>query len=123
MEVALADLVEEGELRRHTRRTRRKYEARRNTLIASLSKELAGAVRFDVPPGGMALWVEVLGGVSPRRWVRRAIEEGVVFLPGQKCTFDGSSVPFVRMGYAGLSQGEIREAVRRAARAYWALRC
>src|SRR5262249_57950718 len=43
MQAAYARLLERGEVDRHLRRTRRKYHARRNTLIEALQRCLPGA--------------------------------------------------------------------------------
>ena len=44
-QLALADLIARGELDRHLRRTRRRYRARRDALVAAVAAELPGAAR------------------------------------------------------------------------------
>ena len=44
-QLALADLIERGELDRHLRRMRRRYRARRDALVAAVATHLPGATR------------------------------------------------------------------------------
>jgi GntR family transcriptional regulator/MocR family aminotransferase len=116
MEAALAELLDDGELRRHARRTRREYAARRDALVDGLRRELSGILSFEVPPGGMALWVGT-GELDADAWAEASRERGVGFFPGRVYAFDGRALPFVRLGYARLTVAELGDAVRRAAAA------
>ncbi len=117
MEYAVAELIDDGELQRHVRRTRREYAARRLALVEALSTELHGAVDFEIPSGGTGIWVRALGGLDVEDWLVRARAEGVGFETAKSFTFDRSSQPFVRLGFASLTVAEINEAARRLARA------
>jgi GntR family transcriptional regulator/MocR family aminotransferase len=110
----VAELLRDGDLQRHARRVRKELGLRRDALASALREELGGVVDFALPPGGMALWARVDGGVDPRDWAARAAREhAVVFQPGADFDFDGRSLPFVRLGFGLLEPKEIREAVRR----------
>src|SRR6185436_7204697 len=56
-EYAVAELLEDGEVQRHARRSRKLYQQRRDALASALRKRLGTAVSFQVPSGGSALWV------------------------------------------------------------------
>jgi GntR family transcriptional regulator / MocR family aminotransferase len=117
VEAAAAELLEDGEVARHTRRTRRIYHARRDALVASLRRHLGDSVSFSVPAGGMALWVRAARGIDVEAWRRRALEQEVMFQTGGAFTFDGSALPFVRLGFALCDERELDLAARRMARA------
>jgi GntR family transcriptional regulator/MocR family aminotransferase len=117
-EAAIAELMDEGEVTRHARRMRQVYMARREALIAALRREFGEHLSFDVPQGGMALWVRV-HGVLPEAWAARARERGVLFRPGGELHFTRSSVPYVRMGFTRLDERELARAVREARRAFF----
>ncbi len=116
-ESAVAELIEDGELQRHARRVRGVYRARRDALAAALGRELAGALSFQVPPGGMALWAAARRSIDVDSWATRARAAGVVFSTGREFTLDGRPCRFLRLGYAQRSEAEIVEAVRRMAAA------
>ena len=115
LECAVAELIEDGEIERHARRTRRIYHARRDAFCAGVERELGGAVSFRRPPGGMALWATVAPGIDVDLWRRRAIERGVYFMIGRQFTLDASAVPAVRLGFALLDEREGATAIRRLA--------
>jgi GntR family transcriptional regulator/MocR family aminotransferase len=116
LEAAVAELFEEGDAQRLVWRARRAYAERREAMAAALRAELSGALAFELPPGGIALWCRVLGGVDARSWAARARAEGVVVQHGALFAFDGSPLPWLRLGFARHEPREIREAVRRLAR-------
>jgi GntR family transcriptional regulator/MocR family aminotransferase len=117
VERAVAELLEDGEVQRHARRARRIYEARRAALAEALAKRLGDALSFTLPAGGMALWARAADGIDVDAWAARALEAGVVLHTGKRFAFDGRRRPFLRLGFAALTEKEIAEAVRRVAAA------
>jgi GntR family transcriptional regulator/MocR family aminotransferase len=113
MEAALAELIDDGELERHTRRMRRVYQVRREVCAAELHKQLPAALDFDVPNGGMALWARAASDIDVMAWSRAAEQAGVAFQPGQQFRWDGKPSAYLRLGYAGLREEELILAVRR----------
>ncbi|MFO0756141.1 MAG: PLP-dependent aminotransferase family protein [Byssovorax sp.] len=117
VERAVAELLEDGEVQRHARRARRAYHTRRDALAEALGRELGEALSFHVPVGGMALWARVAPSIDVDAWAERGLAEGVAFATGKRFAFDGRRHPFVRLGFATLGERELREAVKRMARA------
>ena len=115
-EAAVAELLDDGEVQRHVRRMRMAYLARRDVLVHALERELGERVSFDVPQGGMALWVRV-HGANPEAWAQRAALRNVLFRPGRDLHLERRAVPYVRMGYTRLNERELVRAVREAAAA------
>jgi GntR family transcriptional regulator / MocR family aminotransferase len=116
VEAAVADLLEDGEVQRHARRARRIYRQRRDVLVAALQRHLAGALTVPVPPGGMALWARAAADIDVSRWRERALQAGVIFQSAGDFTFDGSTPPFLRLGFAMCNERELETAARRLAR-------
>jgi GntR family transcriptional regulator/MocR family aminotransferase len=118
-ERAAAELIEDGTLARHVRRMRRVYMARRDLLVDLLKNAFGDRVEVQPPAGGMALWVRVrLPPPKIVAWEKRAVEQGVAFVAGERLAFDGRPIPFARIGFAPLDETEVREAVARLARAF-----
>jgi GntR family transcriptional regulator/MocR family aminotransferase len=117
LEAAVAELFEDGEAQRHVWRTRRIYATRRAALAAALRGSLASVLSFREPPGGMAFWCRIQGGISAERWAERALAGGVAVQPGRLFAFDGRARPYLRLGFGRQNEREIREAVRRLAAA------
>jgi GntR family transcriptional regulator/MocR family aminotransferase len=115
LERAVCELLEDGEIDRHLRRTVRIYRARRDALCAALRAELP-MLRFTPPAGGMAVWAEA-PGIDVDAWAARALELGVSFQPAS--LFACGEVPLdrLRIGFAACDEVALVEAVRRMARA------
>lgn len=116
-ECAVAGLFEDGEFMRHVRRMRRVYRARRDALVGALQQHLTGALEFDVPLGGMALWTRVAPEVDVGDWAARAVNHGVGFIGGRIFDFDGAVVQAMRLGFSALSERELEDAAKRMAAA------
>ena len=117
LEIAVAEMLEDGEVQRHTRRARRIYLERRDTLAQALEKKLSSVVEFELPAGGTSLWARVDPSIDVEAWHARALAAKVAFQTARAFTFDGRAKPFARFGFAQLEPREIETAVERLARA------
>jgi GntR family transcriptional regulator/MocR family aminotransferase len=118
-ERAAAELLEDGTALRHVRRMRRIYRERRDHLIDAMRSTLGDRVAVRAPAGGMALWVRVNARASSVvLWEKRALDEGVAFVAGERFVHGGRAVPYARFGFAPLDAREANEAVKRLARAW-----
>lgn len=115
LEYAVGELLEEGEIQRHIRRVRREYRLRRDTLVETLRKHLGDRLNFDVPAGGIALWVQAREILDVDKWASSALQQGVVVVTGGTFALDGRPQPYVRLGFASLNCKELQEGVRRLA--------
>lgn len=113
IEAAVAELIEEGEVQRHIRRVRREYQRRRDLLAQLLRSEFRGVLAFDVPAGGIGLWVRMLGNRNIDAWASRALQRGVAFQTAKSFTFDREAKSFARLGFASLDESELHTAVAR----------
>jgi len=57
LEQAVAELIEDGEIKRHTRKAHSEYLLRRNTLGLLLKQYFGDLVSFEMPAGGLAIWI------------------------------------------------------------------
>jgi GntR family transcriptional regulator/MocR family aminotransferase len=117
LEYAIAELLDEGDIQRHIRRVRREYHARRDALVEALRSRLGTRVTFDVPAGGIALWLKAAKGLDVEQWASRAKDRGAIMVTGAAFALDGRPQPFVRLGFAALNRTELDEGVRRLAAA------
>lgn len=111
-ELAIAELLEEDEVQRHVRRTKRIYRGRRDELAEQLVRCLGKKVSFRVPDGGMAFWVRFHGGISVEKLAEACLKRGVAFTPGREFGFAPRRSPFARFGFARVNEAEIRRALR-----------
>ena len=111
-QLALADLLERGELDRHLRRTRRVYRARRDTLIAALGRELPEATVTGVAAGLHAL-VLLAEGADEARVMAEGRARGVAFhgLSEMRAEPRDDDAPGLVLGYAHLTEPAVERAV------------
>ena len=57
-ELALAELLGSGEVKRHIRKCKQLYKRRRDHCVNELNRLFAATVQFDIPAGGLAFWLE-----------------------------------------------------------------
>lgn len=113
LEQALAEMIEDGTLRRHARKARRVYQARRDHFGAALARTFGDAVSFSLPAGGLAVWLRLAGGVSAREWAGNAAALGLSVMPGARFSLDPASAPEAfRLGFATLDEAELTRAMR-----------
>lgn len=112
LEQALAGLIADGTLRRHARKARRVYQGRRDRLAALLGERLAGAMRFDPPAGGLAIWCKLAPGLGAEEWGMNARRLGLAVLSGMSFTLAGTAAPDAfRLGFAHLDDVELARAI------------
>jgi len=57
LERAIAEMIEEGEMDRHLKKAVRVYQHRRDHFCKILKQYMGDIVSFNIPDGGMAVWV------------------------------------------------------------------
>jgi len=116
-ESAVAELMEDGEIRRHTNKARRIYSERRQVMADLLQKHFSDSIDFTLPEGGLAVWVRFRNPIDMNALTTAAEAEQVRFLPGQIFSISGKPVSATRLGFGRFDQKELADAVRRLRRA------
>lgn len=57
-ELAIAELMQQGEIKRHTRKMRKIYKNRRDFAVLMFQQTFQDKVEIVTPAGGMALWIK-----------------------------------------------------------------
>lgn len=112
LEHALADLIADGTIKRHARKARRVYQARRDHLATLLLQEFSNVADFSLPAGGLAIWMRLKPGLSAETWAMNAARLGLSVLPGINFELDVAGAPEAfRLGFASLDEREQVRAV------------
>ncbi|HEU4951512.1 MAG TPA: PLP-dependent aminotransferase family protein [Holophagaceae bacterium] len=120
LELAIADLMEEGALARHVNRLERTFARRRDVLMEALHGLQGVALSIAPPRLGSALWIEA-PGTDVDRWHTLARKAEVEFKPGRAFLPEGGALNCLRMGFTGHDERELKEAVQRMSLALSAL--
>ncbi len=117
-ELAVATLLESGEIKRHIRRTLKIYNERRDILIDLLRNELNEFVNFDSPNGGLAIWLRLNEGIEINRLVQNALLEKIKILPASLFSETDINNNGIRLGFGSLNPSELAAGVQRLKRAF-----
>ncbi|HEY7891129.1 MAG TPA: PLP-dependent aminotransferase family protein [Solirubrobacteraceae bacterium] len=115
-QLALADFIARGELDRHMRRMRLRYERRRHTLLDALARWLPQA-RPSRSAAGLYDLVELPEGIEETPLLAAAADRGVGIEPLSWHRLASTGTPGVLLGYANLSEPAIDRGVRLLAEA------
>lgn len=117
-ELAVAELMDSGEIKRHIRRTLKIYEERRNVLTQLLQNELGQYVSFDSPNGGLAIWLRLNEGFDVNELVKKALHEKVRILPAPMFSELPIDINAIRLGFGSLNATELATGIQRLKRAF-----
>jgi 2-aminoadipate transaminase len=125
MQHALLHSLRTGAYAEHVRELVQHYRRKRDVLLQALSEFLPGAsgIRWWHPKGGLYVWLICPPGLDTGPngpLLQRAIQEGVLYVPGEFCYPPGmAGVPRneMRLSFGLARLEELREGVRRLARA------
>ncbi len=120
-ELAIAELIGDGELHRHTRKAMRLYAERRLLMAKLLAERFDGRVEFTLPNGGLAIWVKFTDQIDMDGLARAARAKGVKILPGSAFSISSRSTRATRLGFASLNAAELDRATRRLRQALGAV--
>ncbi len=109
MEQVLGELIEEGNIHRYLKKANKIYKERRDFLAEILEKELASEVRFTLPSGGLAVWIEFINPINLMKLKENA-KALKLFIP-QHILYQNQQVSAMRMGFGHINLDEIREIV------------
>jgi GntR family transcriptional regulator/MocR family aminotransferase len=114
-QLALADFLNRGELDRHLRRTRQIYRGRRDSLIAALGMHLP-ELRPQGIAAGLHLMIDLDPGADEESIVAAAAKRSIRLLGvGPHRSVPEAGPPALLLGYGGLPESVIPEAVGRLA--------
>ncbi|HVA35572.1 MAG TPA: PLP-dependent aminotransferase family protein [Stellaceae bacterium] len=112
-EHAVAELIADGELHRHTRKAMRLYAERRLLMAKLLMERFPGRIEFSLPDGGLAIWVKFTEKVDMAQLVAAAHANGVKIQPGGHFAIGGKPIRAARLGFASMNATELGTATRR----------
>jgi 2-aminoadipate transaminase len=102
-------------------RVRTTYAARSKAMGEGLRSQLGDAVRFVQPLGGMFIWVQLTGArgqeTDGNALAKRAIEQGVAFVPGTPFFAQNPDTSTLRLSFATADIARIEEGIARLAKA------
>lgn len=101
----------------HVTTLRATYMARRDHLLAALSREMPDGVEWTRPEGGMFVWVTLPAGMDGADLLAQSLKtERVAFVPGRAFYADGSNGNTLRLSFSCANEAQIDEGMKRLGR-------
>jgi GntR family transcriptional regulator / MocR family aminotransferase len=107
LELVLADMLENGTLKRYTAKALKTYRERRDFACDLLKTQLGDAINFKIPDGGMAIWAKFDKKISLEKLSEKVGKKGLYLSNGLAYP----NLNACRMGFASMNLKEIKEAV------------
>lgn len=113
-QAALAHIMENGAFERHLRATGKLLKQRREVLLKGLRQHAGERVLIDDAHAGMHViaWLPDYDHALLDELIRHAHERGLGLYPVAPCYHERPAVPGLILGYCGLPEAELREAMR-----------
>jgi 2-aminoadipate transaminase len=100
---------------------RKTYAERAAAMGAALKREMGDAIEFTQPQGGLFFWARLTGAggkiSDAGEFAKKAIEQGVAFVPGAPFYATNPDRSTLRLSFATADVKKIEEGVGRLGRA------
>ncbi|WP_259065113.1 PLP-dependent aminotransferase family protein [Mucilaginibacter sp. X4EP1] len=115
MENAIAELLNEGVLKRHTKKAYGIYKGRRELMGELINFHMGDKVRYKKPEGGLAYWLTINDPIETKLLTAKLLKQGVQIIASEKFSFAGQSLNSMRLGFASLDEQEMEEGIKKIA--------
>ncbi|WP_397363945.1 PLP-dependent aminotransferase family protein [Olleya sp. R77988] len=105
----LAELIDEGEIHRLIKKNITIYKQRRDYLCACLTKHFKDEATWQVPDGGLAIWLKFNSNLSLVKLAEKAKLHDL-FLP-KTVLYQNKDICAIRLGFGHLNEEEIENVV------------
>jgi hypothetical protein len=90
------------------------YKARRDAMLAALTKHMPPSVTWTRPEGGMFVWMTLPPKIDATALLAKAIEtKKIAFVPGQAFHADGIGANTLRMSFSCANEQKIEQGMSR----------
>ncbi|WP_064966908.1 PLP-dependent aminotransferase family protein [Tenacibaculum ovolyticum] len=111
LELTFAEFIKSGDLDRHIRKVIKIYKQRRDLFCSLLTEHLGGYFHFDIPKGGMAVWLVLDKRYSWKKVSEIAETQKLAIGQWQRYDFANTKHNGIRIGFAAYNNKEIQELI------------
>lgn len=85
----------------------REYGTRLKLMVELLKRSAWKNTAYEVPLGGMFLWVRLPAGLNGEALLKRSMQKGVSFLPGSMCSPGDEASEWIRLNFTHPGRDEL----------------
>jgi GntR family transcriptional regulator/MocR family aminotransferase len=112
LEHAIAELMEDGTIKRHSRKVVAIYKERRDIMESCLHENFGDAISFHKPAGGLAFWIKFNEPINLIQYIALLEQKGVQIVPPNSFYLDNLPYNCIRLGYGSLNKEELTEGLK-----------
>jgi len=114
LEQALAQMIHTGDVQRHCSKALKVYKRRRDFFCELLQKKLSEYFEFQIPQGGMAVWVKLRKKYNWETVMAKCAAQDLIFINNWKrYDTNNSGHNGIRMGFASHNEEELLAIISR----------
>jgi GntR family transcriptional regulator/MocR family aminotransferase len=115
---ALDAYVTVGRYQTYLHRSSQTFRKRRDIMVEAIHKYLPSKVSFDIPTGGLFIWLRLPDSIFAEELLPLACKEGVSFVPGNFFFIDSASgKEWLRLNFASQPVEGIEQGIKRLGKA------
>jgi GntR family transcriptional regulator/MocR family aminotransferase len=111
LENAMAELLQNGIIQRHLRKSLRTYRQRRDFFCDLLKSELGNYLDFQIPDGGMAVWARFDPKIDLGSLSQKALQKDLYFSDGADSNTLSPKLNGTRLGFASSTPDELEQSI------------
>jgi GntR family transcriptional regulator/MocR family aminotransferase len=110
MEQAVLQLIKEGTIKRHIKKSTNHYKAKRDFMATVLNKYIKDKATYTIPEGGLAFWIVPNKQVNWLQISKKLKSKGIKIITPDTYSFD-EVINGIRLGYGSLSEKDLEEGI------------
>ncbi|GAB6436963.1 PLP-dependent aminotransferase family protein [Bacillus luti] len=105
-----AEWLNKGFYEDHVANVRIHLKKRRKIMIQALNKYCTDIATWDVPNGGVFIWIKIIPNISMKKLFSEALSKGVLLNPGR--IYEEESDQYIRLSYGYASPEQITNGIK-----------
>jgi 2-aminoadipate transaminase len=110
------EVVKDGFLDSHVPTIRTLYNTQCHAMLDALARHMPEGVTWNVPEGGMFIWVRVPASIDTMKLLEASVAADVAFVPGAPFYANDAQHDTLRLSFVTVSPAKIDEGVARLAK-------
>ena len=111
LENSIAELLQNGIIQRHLRKSLRVYKQRRDLFCSLMKEQLGEYTNFEIPDGGMAVWTNFDAKINLSDLAEKALKKDLYFADGHSHRAYSPQSNATRLGFASSSEKELIQSI------------
>lgn len=116
-QLILTEYLKRGLYAEHLNIVQTAYRKRLDAMCDAIDRHASEWITFERPTGGMFIWAKLPPGYSGRELLSFALQEGVLYSPGDVYFLSGGNSEYLRLNFIQQPVEQIQEGIKRLARA------